>query len=116
MQATRTKPVAEQQTQKSREIQYMFSKSPTNLVPLVGDLLFNVMHASNQWASERRTGELTMECLMVLIPEGQQDWAGRRQAAQIIDKFRMQRTWSASPSHLSPPPHGQQELGMTLPS
>ncbi|KAL2359233.1 hypothetical protein RJZ56_007924 [Blastomyces dermatitidis] len=112
MQETSTMLVARQQTQNSRKIQFMFSKSPTSLIPLLGNLLTDAIHASNQWVSERRTGESTTECLSVLIPEGEEKdisitlWTGRRQAFQIIDMFRMQWTWSASPSHVSPPPRG----------
>ncbi|EEQ85994.1 uncharacterized protein BDCG_09263 [Blastomyces dermatitidis ER-3] len=104
--------VAGKQTQNTREIQYMFSKSPANLAPLLGDLLSDAMRASNQWASEQRAGESTTECLTVLIPEEVEEdisitlWAGRRQADRIIEIFRMRRTWSASPSRLSLPPHG----------
>ncbi|KAM5437703.1 hypothetical protein MferCBS31731_005462 [Microsporum ferrugineum] len=113
--------VARKQMQNRREIQYMFSKSPTDLAPLLGNLLSDAMRASNQWASERKTGESTTECLTVLIPEGEEEdisitlWAGRRQAARVIEVFRMQWTWSASPSYVSLPPHAQQGLGMTLP-
>ncbi|OJD15994.1 hypothetical protein ACJ73_08922 [Blastomyces percursus] len=116
MQIKSTTPVAEQQAHKSREIQYMFSKFPTELVSLLGDLLSSAMHASKQWAEERKAGESTTECLTVLIPEGEEEdisitlWAGRRQALRIIEIFRMQWTWSAPPSHVSPPLHGEQEL------
>nr|KMM69765.1 hypothetical protein CPAG_06079 [Coccidioides posadasii RMSCC 3488] len=121
-QVSGTQLVAGKQAQNKREIQYMFSKSPADLAALLGDLLSDAMRASNQWASERRTGESTTECLTVLIPEGVEEdisitlWAGRRQAARIIELFRMQRTWSPSPNHVSPPPHAQQELEMSDPS
>lgn len=97
------------------EIQYMFSKASAAHVGLLGDLLSNAVQASNQWKSEREAGESRTECLATLIPRGEDKdisitvWVGREEAGQVIDVLRLQRTWSAPPSHLLPQPYTRPE-------
>jgi len=100
------------ETQKSetlqmrRQIQYMFSNTPTTQISLLGDLLSNAVQTSQQWKAERDRGELTTECLTTLIPKGQNEdisitlWVGQIAGFRMLDLFILQPTWSAIPKHL----------------
>lgn len=100
------------------EIQYMFSKAPSTHIPLLGDLIYNAVHESNQWKTERGAGEPITDCLTILIPRGEDEdmsitlWIGREKGLQLLDTFKLQRTWSAPPSHRSPQPYTQPEHGI----
>ena len=97
------------------EIQYMFSKAPTSQISLLGDLLSNAVQTSKQWEIEKRQGETTTECLTTLIPKGENEdisitlWVGRREGLQVLELFKLRRTWSALPKHLSLQPQTRRE-------
>jgi hypothetical protein len=89
------------------EIQYMFSKAPTNQIPLLGKLLSDAVQTSHHWEMERTLEEETTDCLTTMIPQGQnQDisitlWVGREVGLQMRDIFNLRPTWSSSLGHLS---------------
>lgn len=93
----------------------MFSKAPTSEISLLGSLLSNAVQTSKQWEIERRRAEPTTECLTTLIPKGENEdisltlWVGRREGLQVLELLKLQRTWSALPSHLSLQPQTRQE-------
>jgi hypothetical protein len=97
----------------------MFSKAPIDHIPFLGSPLYQAIQSSNQWQIESSRGEPTTECLTALIPEGQNDisitlWVGRRAGLQMLDMFKLLPTWSAPPTHLTPPPQTQEEQNAPL--
>jgi hypothetical protein len=98
-----------------KDIQYMFSKSPSNSLLLLGDPLLKAIQASNQWAMDRKLGEARTGCITVLIPAGKNEdvsvniLVGRIQGLEMLNTFMMERIWSASHTHQSLRPHIQQE-------
>ncbi|KAL2369016.1 hypothetical protein RJ035_005673 [Blastomyces gilchristii] len=63
MQETSTMLIARQQTQNSRKIQFMFSKSPISLILLLENLLTDVIHvAINECQKEERENQQQNAC------------------------------------------------------
>jgi hypothetical protein len=92
----------------------MFSKAPIDQIHLLGSPFCQAIQSSNQWQIESSRGETTTDCLAALIPEGQNDISinlivGRRAGLEMLDLFKLLPTWSASPTHLTPPPQTQEE-------
>lgn len=89
-------------------IQYMFSKAPTDQIPLLGNLVSDAVQTSHHWEMERTLGEETTDCLTTMIPQDQnQDisitlWVGREAGLQLNNIFNLRPTWSSSLGHLSP--------------
>jgi len=90
------------------EIQYMFSKAPTNQIPLLGNLLSDAVQTSHHWEMERTLGEEMTDCLTTMIPKDQnQDisitlWVGLEAGLRLNDIFNLRPTWSSSLGHLLP--------------
>ncbi len=79
----------------------MFSKAPTDRIPLLGKLLSDAVQTSYQWKMERELAEQTTDCLTTMIPKDQnQDisitlWIGQETGDQMIDAFKLRPTWSS---------------------
>ncbi|PCG88447.1 Hypothetical protein PENO1_109160 [Penicillium occitanis (nom. inval.)] len=101
--------------QTDRQIQYMFSKAPSDSLLLLGDPLFKAVQASKQWAIDRTLEEARTGCITILIPAGKDEdisvniLVGRVQGLEMLNTFMMEWTWSASRNHESLQLHGRQE-------
>jgi len=56
-----------------QQIAYRYSQISITRVPVLGDRLFDAVQASAQWKQERKTGGLTTDCLIALIPRSQNE-------------------------------------------
>ena len=67
-------------------------------MPLLGDLLFNAVAASNQWIWERKVGGLTTDCMNAMVPEDRsQDISitlsvGYIEGLELIETFQLATT------------------------
>lgn len=93
---------------KCTDIQYMYSKAPTERVALLGDLLSEAVQSSRQWQMERSLEETTTDCITTLVPKNpSQDisitlWVGQEAGLRMNDVFRLVPKWTSSPSHVGP--------------
>ena len=56
-----------------QQIAFRYSQTPIALLRVLGDPLFGAVQTSAQWEQERRTGELTTDCLIAFIPRNQNE-------------------------------------------
>ena len=88
----------------------MFSNAQRDQIKQVGYMLSHAVKASNLWKNESVRNETVTECLTTIIPEGENEdiainlWVGRADGLTLLNALRMDRTWSSSYSHQSPPP------------
>lgn len=73
-------------------------------------MMSHAAKTSNLWKNESVRNETVTECLTTIIPEGENEdiainlWVGRADGLTLLNALRMNRTWSSSYSHQSPPP------------